>query len=64
MVYANMIYYYHFLQSECLSLLLQTMSREPHATCVLPGDARGNTAAHLAAKQGNVGCLHVSILTF
>lgn len=40
-----------------MTLVLQFMAREPHATCSLPGDARGNTAAHLAAKHGQLKCL-------
>ncbi|KAH3802587.1 hypothetical protein DPMN_156265 [Dreissena polymorpha] len=48
-------------QAECLYLLLNSVTREPHSACALPGDVRGNTAAHLAAKHGHVQCLHTLV---
>ncbi|XP_060602722.1 synphilin-1-like isoform X2 [Ruditapes philippinarum] len=50
-----------FGQADCLSLLLTYMSRDPQSACTLPGDTRGNTAAHLAARHGNIHCLQALV---
>ncbi|KAL4216691.1 hypothetical protein ACF0H5_024414 [Mactra antiquata] len=48
-------------QAECLVLILTYMSRDSVGTCTLPGDTRGNTAAHLAAKHGHLQCLQALV---
>lgn len=48
-------------QADCLSLLLTYMTRDPLNTSTLPGDARGNTAAHIAARHGHIHCLQALV---
>ncbi|XP_053386913.1 synphilin-1-like isoform X2 [Mercenaria mercenaria] len=50
-----------FGQADCLSLLLTYLSRDPQSSCMLPGDSRGNTAAHLAARHGHIHCLQALV---